>query len=54
MLAANGRYHVLVWIAAVLFVPFSGYWVYGHWTDRPVDIQAGDALNGASPDSDGS
>jgi hypothetical protein len=45
ILAANGRYHAPAWIAAVLLVPFSAYWVYGYWTDRSTDDSAGDAVD---------
>jgi hypothetical protein len=45
MLAANGRYHAPAWIAAVLLVPFSAYWVYGHWTDRSDDRSAGESVD---------
>jgi hypothetical protein len=45
MLAANGRYHAPAWIAAVLLVPFSAYWVYGYWTDRSDDVSDSDSVD---------
>jgi hypothetical protein len=45
IVAANGRYHAPAWIAAVLLVPFSAYWVYGHWTDRSTNNSDSDAVD---------